>query len=229
MPTRNKGSILAFWILLLVGALSIYWDPLASLGPRSEGLFYLFYAHYLFKIQLAYEAGRLLGQEKENGMLEILLTTPINNGMILRGKKASLRRRFLPPLTFVLILHAWFVIIHMYAYPNSVESWFGLSSAIVLTFDYYSVGWVGLWQGLRCKNSYRAFLRTLINGLAVPWLPFFALTTLLWFILGKGFEPAPSFMVALGITSATIFGLSAGLYALARVHFELRRRVAERG
>ena len=66
-----------------------------------------------------------------------------------------------------------------------------------------------------------------MTGLALPWAPFFLLTALLVFVNGGAFDLHPSLLLVWGFASATICGMAAGLYALARVHYNLRVRLAE--
>jgi hypothetical protein len=66
-------------------------------------------------------------------------------------------------------------------------------------------------------------------ALALPWVPFFLLTGVIWFLLGQGFQPPPAVILTGGLICATVCGLAAGLYGLAQVHHKLRRVLSELG
>ena len=228
LSVRDHSSTVVLWVVMTAaGVITWLWNPLRTTGSELAGLVYPLFLHYILKFFIPFQSARLIIDEKEGGLLELLLTTPMNAGVVLASKKAALRRHFLLPLIYTVAVHAiyiWGGILHD---PLTAGPWIAFGSMVVLYMDYFTLSWLGLWQGLVAKTSQRAFLRTLLTGLALPWAPFFLLTALLVFVNGGAFDLHPSLLLVWGFASATICGMSAGLYALARVHYNLRVRLAE--
>jgi hypothetical protein len=49
---------------------------------------------------------------------------------------------------------------------------FRLSWLFVMAIDFFALGWVSLWQGLKARNTTRAILSTSFFILVLPWLVF---------------------------------------------------------
>ena len=72
-------------------------------------LLLLFYGlHTLLKCWIGWEASRRLLDDREQGALELLLTTPLPERQIIAGWLLGLRRRFLKPFLGLLALDAPF-------------------------------------------------------------------------------------------------------------------------
>ena len=227
LAVKDKSTAVTLWALL-AGALVFYWyDPFSASYPDLAGLFYPLLAHYILKWHVAYEAGKLISQEKESGVLETLLTTPMNAALLLRSKQLALRRYFLPPLLFVLVVHGWYIFKSLQADYVGPGVAIAYASVGVLLVDFFALSWLGFWQGLSTRRAIEAFFRTLLLGLLMPWVPFFLIVALIAFIVGKDFAVPASLLLAWGFVSASIVGVGLALWALGRAHYQLRKRIAE--
>src|SRR5947208_4313436 len=65
------------------------------------------------KALFATEAGRQLAEDRKRGALELLLSTPLTIRDILRGQLLALKRQFLGPLVFVLLVACVFMYLCM--------------------------------------------------------------------------------------------------------------------
>ena len=227
LTVRDNSAAIVLWVVVgTAGVITWLWNPLRATGSSLAGLVYPLFLHYTLKLFIAYQATRIIAHEKEGGLLELLLTTPMNAGIVLASKKAALRRHFLAPLIYTLLIHVVFIWGAIRHDPLAAAPWIAFGSMSILFMDYFTLSWLGLWEGLISKNPNRAFLRTVLAGLALPWAPFFFLTAILFFLLG-GLDLPPSLFLVWGFASAAVCGLTVGLYALARVHYNLRLRLAE--
>lgn len=224
---RDRQPIIAIWALFAAGTAFLVWDPLESMGIYYQGLCYVLFLQFTLKWVAAFQAGRFISQEKETGFLEALLTTPINPGVIVQSKKRALRRYFLFPLIYALVMHLWLIANNTLEGPGAPVLWITVASAIILVVDIFSLTSIGLWEGLVARNSYRAFFRTIMFGVAQPFLPFFFFTGVIWFIVGKDFKPNPALFAAWAYSSSAVFTLAMGLWCFARLHFQLRKRLAQ--
>jgi len=130
------------------------------------------------KIWIAREASRTLAEERADGTLEMILSTPISVNEIIRGQWVALRKCYLIAIIFSLIVHATlFVVVNfvpaatgLYGVPyaNSVI----ISAMIMLLFDCVTVGWVGMWQGLKIGDAKTAARTTASRVISYPMLVF---------------------------------------------------------
>jgi len=143
------------------------------------------------KTWIALEASVCFGQERRNGALELVLTTPLSVERILRGYQRGLRRQFFWPMIAVLGLDLlllggvfvaqWHdrgvsfpeVFSRGWPYHNARFVWFMVllcaAGMWVLVLDFYALCWFGMWQGLKARNYPLALLRTVGQVLWLPW------------------------------------------------------------
>lgn len=167
--------------------------------------------HLVLKIWLAMEVSRRVATDKHNGVLELLLVTPLEVPDILKGLVAGITRQFLGPVLVVLGVD---VLLLTFGMNRAV----GNQPSLALTFlagigmfaaDAYALTWVGLWQGLTAKNSGVAFLRTIVIVLVMPWLVFTGLGAII-FVNGPGSaEPVIAAWFAVGYLTDLVASLLA--------------------
>lgn len=162
------------------------------------------------------ECGRQLADDRQQGALELLLSTPLTVRDFLVGQRLALQRQFLGPTLFVIVIELSFM---FGTKPDMVaESERGLwpclwaGSVIMLLADLVALYWVGLWQALAARNPNRAATNAVVRILVVPWalyalvMLFVVLASIigvrakgdpgwrfflgLWFILGIGTDVA---------------------------------------
>jgi ABC-type Na+ efflux pump permease subunit len=128
--------------------------------------------HTILKLWLASEACRPLAEERRNGTLELLLSTPLSLDEILDGEMLALQRQFGWPVVLVLCADLVMLIAgmreHVWDTPND---WLVLFLAVVAIFivDLYTLAWVGLWLSLNARKANRALLGTVARVLVLPW------------------------------------------------------------
>lgn len=145
----------------------------------NEGIYVLtgLLLNLLLKFWFGLEAGRQLADDRRQGALELLLSTPLSVADLLRGQRLALRRQFLGPV--VVVLTVFGLLMMAGAMDNaslqdpSDQSLWGLSWAagmVMLLADLAALYWVGMWQALTAKNSTRAAAGSLGRILALPWV-----------------------------------------------------------
>lgn len=223
---RKSSALGPLTISIALGVALYFFDPLGAEYPEYRGFLYPLMLHYFLKWLIAWHAGKALFAEKENGFFEILLSTPVNPGVILHGKRLALRRDFMALMVLAVLAHLWFIINAIAGDGLTPACWIVLASLIVLFLDYFALIWIGLWQGLMRPNPHRAFLNTLFFGLVAPWLPYLLLSGLVWFVVGENYGVEYGLLFSVGIVSASVFALAIGLWGLAQAHFRFRHRIA---
>ena len=142
-----------------------------------------FVLHSVLKGWITWEVTRRLADDRRSGELELLLVTPLSVRDIVQGRMAAVKRQFLIPILLVVAVDVLFLF-----YGSKSTGWWGDEMTLALGYlvgiglfvaDTYTLCWVGLWQGLRARNSARAFSQTLSLVLVMPWLLFVILTAVL--------------------------------------------------
>jgi ABC-type transport system involved in multi-copper enzyme maturation permease subunit len=134
----------------------------------------------LLKNWVAAEATRQLSEERSRGSLELLLSTPLSVREILHGQFLALQRQFLGPLALVIVLNFFFMnSISMrllgsdwQANDDDRASWYcvWIAAIVMLMADLAAVYWLGMWQGLKARNSNAAIRVTQAWILLLPWV-----------------------------------------------------------
>ncbi len=133
----------------------------------------------LSKGWFAAEAGRQLAEDRRDGALELLLSTPLTVRDILRGQALALRRQFLGPVMAVLFAQTLLMVAALgdseiasgsEDYGLWVCLWTG--SMVMLVADLVALYWVGMWQGLTAKNPSRVSSGSLLRVVILPCLAY---------------------------------------------------------
>ena len=115
---------------------------------------------WLLAITIAMSAAGSFQRERETGLLELLLVSPLGESTILWGRLRGLWGQFLPAVA--LLLGIWFYFSSFLQDATQVE---------VLMFhatSFATLPIVGLYFSLRCRGFVAAFLATLALGLFAP-------------------------------------------------------------
>lgn len=171
----------------------------------------------LLKLWVAVEAGQRLADDQKLGALELLLSTPLTVRDILRGQFLALRRQFLGPLIFVVVVElsltfavAW----HSPLYADRTHA-FGNASLFLLAADLAALCWVAIASALTAKNPNQASVNTILRILLLPWVAWLTIITItnVWLMLHGSNEPGWKFYlylwVWLGLLADAAFGLPA--------------------
>ncbi|MEW6158196.1 MAG: ABC transporter permease subunit [Verrucomicrobiota bacterium] len=173
LSERGHRLLVVFWsfyVVLAVSAIAIFaftpaeaWIPLFA--ACCIGI------HYALKFELAVQAARVFAEDRRTGVLELLLTTPLGEDQLIRGRMLALKRQFFGPtllvvvIDFLLLFSAWFNLEWMERLGTLVCLLFFL---LVQLGEMYSIAWIGLWFGLSCRTAFQAVRRTLFYALVLP-------------------------------------------------------------
>jgi len=126
----------------------------------------------LIKGWFASECGRQLGDERQGGTLELLLSTPLTVRDILRGQTLALQRQFLGPTVCIVVILMVLMIAGLSDVTRDQGVWFAvwIGSILLLPADLAAIYWVGIWQGITAKNPARAANGTVLRILVLPWI-----------------------------------------------------------
>lgn len=126
------------------------------------------------KYSMATEACRRFSEDRHNGALELILSTPIRIRDILNGQNLGFWHMFLWPLIVVLILDAllfWGGSSFHYSNHSEMLAMF-MAGMVVLVADLFTLPWLGMWCSLRARNYTVAFSQTFFLVTLLPWTLF---------------------------------------------------------
>jgi ABC-type Na+ efflux pump permease subunit len=238
LARRGQAPSLLASGLMMVGALisvALLLDAHRSIvrGARPGWAFAIsvltaFGAHQLFKYMVAAEASRCFSEDRRNGVMELLLVSPLSPASIVRGQRQALASLFRSPAWILIALNMFLVFAHKLAVPFApqFETWtlaLGGGMALVAA-DYYGLSWTGMWLGLRSRRHHRAVLGTLLRVMMPSWVVAF----LLFMGLGRGalnFEEMLVCWLFLGIAVSLMAGQFAQIQL--RSHFRALARAED--
>lgn len=137
----------------------------------------------LVKFVVSTEASRRLCDDRQSGVLELLLVTPLTVRGIVAGQRRALVRQFgLPVLLCAGLLLATYSSFQSHNPPNfndgGIFSTIIVGNLVALFSDFMALCWIGMWDGLRSRQHHRAILRTLAKVLFIPWGGFMLMQSL---------------------------------------------------
>ena len=135
---------------------------------------------YVLYLWVASKAGQFFADARRNGMIELLLATPLTAGETAQGPWRALVRMFgLPMLLLLGMQFAATFLSHgagqgLFGTHGGPEwSQIILMSVIaigVVMANLVALGWFGLWMGLISRNARLATLKTIVFVQVIPWL-----------------------------------------------------------
>jgi len=217
---RNRSNA---WVWGSLGLLAFGWFIVCLEQGRSSsfgsfiGSFSMALSlHGLLKFWIALEAARRFFEQRRDGTLESLLSTPLSLAEIMHGQFQSLFHQFAGPVAGVLLLDllliSWLgasAIFHPFSF---LTIWSFFAMMAILVMDAYALAWVGLWLGSKAKKSWTAAFAALARILLLPTSIFLAAT--MAFTSYGGFRGAtPAIMLGLwvliGVSTSWLFGTQA--------------------
>jgi hypothetical protein len=189
----------------------------------------------LLKVWIASEAGRQIAEDRKQGALELLLSTPLSIDEILRGQRLALQRQFLGPLMVTLILGVVFMLAPMKDTSVDLDSrtaWiaFWLGGIVLLVADVVAFYWVGMWQALKSKNPIAAIIGNLLRIVVFPTIVY-ALVCLVRALSTRsdpGWQFFLGWWVGPGLAADLFFGLTARHKLLTRFRLAATQRFTHR-
>ena len=119
---------------------------------------------------VALTAAGSLRRERETGVIELLLVSPLSIPQIVGGRVRSIMGQFLPAA--VLIFGAWVWLLqafrNTFAYDGVIERDLQIVGSFLITL--LTVPVVGLYYSLRCRMFIVALFWTAVTTIVVPWL-----------------------------------------------------------
>ena len=205
------------WVWVSLGAVAAGWFAVCletGRGASSDFVdsFYMAVSlHALLKFWIAWEAGRRFCEDRHNGTLESLLSTPLSVADLLRGQIKIIYHQFLGPVRAVLILDfilmSWLGSSSMFgASIAGMIASFALMMAMLVA-DAWALTWQGLWLGLKAKNGWTAAFGALARIILLPMCIFIVFAALRVSALGRTSGVVLWALIG-GITSL-LFGMSA--------------------
>jgi hypothetical protein len=158
---------------------------------------------------LAAHVTRFYVDGKRNGLLELLLVTPMKLTDIVRGHWLALRKLFPAPMAAQLFLNFAIGAITILALlstptaatPGAPSSWwtptrlFALQQSAVLGIStvawvtgLFAIAWVSIWMGLASKKINVAMLKTFCYAKILPWFGVGFVSGLVFMLLMAGFS-----------------------------------------
>ncbi len=187
----------------------------------------------LLKMWFCLEAGQQISEDRKNGALELLLSTPLSVRNILRGQFLSLQRQFLWPLVAVLVVFALFMFGETSETLTRDERnlWvlFWLAAMLMLVADLVALYWVCMWQALTARNPTRAASQSFSRVLILPWLGFGLVSLVIGLAtLDTNNSPGPGFFIGLWAVLGLIADIAFGLWARHKLLTDFRAAAARR-
>ena len=186
----------------------------------------------LIKVWFALEAGRQLAEDRRQGALELLLSTPLTVQEILRGQLLALKRQFLGPMVVTLLVFFLFLMAAasdemLLENPEDRSFWVLCWAAgmVMLVADLAALYWVGMWKALTAKNPTRAAASNLGRILVLPWVAL-ALGALVMSLTWPNAENEPAQKLLLGAWLGVGLAVDLGFGAWARYKLLTEFRLA---
>jgi len=143
---------------------------------------------WLLSGSLALSAAGSFRRERESGVLELLLVSPVGEAEILFGRLRGLWGQFFPAFAIFISIWMYFDVL----LPNE-----GDSSMAFFGISFFTLPVIGLYYSLRCRAFITAFLWTIMVGLVLPVaLP--GLLQLVWWVYALSGATRPLFSRSVG-------------------------------
>src|SRR6185436_8506903 len=178
LTSRDRLKRWLVWAFLGVIALIWAWALAFYPGDVRDPSAYVWtglIAHTVLRFWVAAEACRRFCLDRQNGALELLLSTPLPIEEVLNGQIISLRRQFAAPVAVVVAAD----LIFLAASYDTEATVTWLAGIVMLIADLITLGWVSMWLGLNSRNTIRAAAVAIARILFLPWLAFLILLTVI--------------------------------------------------
>lgn len=162
-------------VCLLATGIWLYLRPTVQEAFNIVFVTTAFVVHLLAKLRVAGVASQQLGEDRQTGSIELLLSTPLTVPQILRGQWLGLLRLCGPSTAVALVLDAcaWGLMVSEDRGGAFVEITAACAAAVFfLLADFGALGWVSMWLAMKGplrKAAGGACLRILF----LPWACFY--------------------------------------------------------
>ena len=195
---RSRLKKLYPWFIFALGGVYWIWGSL-----RFGSIFYneaanfiatAYFSSLILKFWIGAESSQRLTDDRRNGSLELLFSTPLRVKDVLSGHWKAILDQFVGPLIFLCVLTLFFaflLLIESRRLGGSQTTYLVImlmAHLILFIVDSFALFWCGLWNSVRARHVNRAIGGTLFHVLIVPWILF--LGFIIFIILaarGRGF------------------------------------------
>ena len=156
---RSWSGRLVAWGVLAVGVVMSAF----TIGTADNADDFREGQHWLAIILLGSLAASAAGsfqRERENGIMELLLVSPLTEAQIIRGRLCGIWAHFLPALALLAAIRVWVDLTH--------EPLAGFSNLLLFVVNFLTFPLIGLYFSLRWNNFLATFPITLVVGAAAP-------------------------------------------------------------
>lgn len=182
LAARERTKPMGPWLVLIFSTGIFSWVAHMS-GGTIEGWIipYVIVNSVAFKFMLCGSASQKLLEEKENGTLELLLSTPLSVKEIMHGQLRALwlhaRGPFLVQVVLQLGAAAWLL---GGTSPAANPEWvlvLGVAGFMIFfVVDFFVIGLVGMWGAMIARNARHAPGAVIVRALILPGLFVFVVT-----------------------------------------------------
>jgi len=183
LASRERRVIWYPWVLLVsIGAILVF--TCVTMKVRSVELwpllFISFFMNWFIKHWSINIACSAFARDRDNGALELLLSTPMRIEEVLAGHRRALHRQFLVPITTMVVVELVLFLMAILFIEESARSsmeWAAqalLSMAMLANIglfiaDYHAAKWVGWWSSVVSKSASSAVTSVYVRIMIVPW------------------------------------------------------------
>ena len=113
------------------------------------------------------ESSRNLAEARQNGALELVLSTPLGVDAIVEGQILALNRALMRPAAIFALFSAY--IFAFAAIEQEIATFLFLFKTLIESaLGIITVAWFGMWMGLTTKGITRAYVKTIAIGVLLP-------------------------------------------------------------
>jgi len=178
---RGRFSPVWPW-LVTVAAIIILAITILSSGrskpPFGAVIMILIWLHLLLKLWTAAAGATPIAALRRDGILELLLSTPLSVDEIVTGSSLHLRRYLGGPILLIVTSNL-ILVAYLIAVVN--ERWiapWGIGSALILLADCFAVARLAMWRAISIRRLEYAAADAAVRVLLFPWLGILLMTAL---------------------------------------------------
>jgi len=205
------------WLALAIVMCCWGWAVLENPGQFGIHLITALVLNTGLKFWIAAESGYRFAVDRKAGAMELILSTPLSVGEIVRGQLLALQRQFLAPVLVVTALEIGWLLTSLTFDRSDIDDIGVVASVwlvviITLPGDALALAVVGMWGGLTVKNPNRAAAIPVMRILVLP--VFLWSVIMMWIATAGGASGNFGYVslglwIGLGLITDLGFGLSA--------------------
>ena len=233
IAARAKRANLSIWLFLLV--LTLAWClGLWRFGthdwmvPEICG-FTAVALQLSLKITIARSAAERFIEDRSAGAMELLLSTPLSVGEIIRGQWAGLRVYFGGPLVFLFAAEFLLYLASLkWGRAAQMTEWNRLMfcNAFLVVLDVWALVWISMASSLTAVSTHKAASSAIAKIIALPWILFFFVLPLL--LSSAAINPSAFALLAIWVGLCGLIDLAFGLKARHLLYTRFRELAMQR-